>query len=85
MTTNLRLACLIVLSLLGADVAGAQERTGIHLSPANAGYLSAKARRGDRNGTGNGSAALRDGGKPIRTRGRRSRRTSPGATRAVLG
>jgi GTP cyclohydrolase II len=40
----------------------AQERTGIHLSPANAGYLSAKAQRGHRAATGNGS------GRPPRGR-----------------
>jgi GTP cyclohydrolase II len=34
----------------------AQERTGIHLSPANAGYLSAKAQRGHRAGGARGTA-----------------------------
>ena len=34
----------------------AQERTGIHLSPANAGYLSAKVQRGHRAGGAKGTA-----------------------------
>jgi GTP cyclohydrolase II len=40
---------------LGVTVT-AQERTGIHLSPANAGYLSAKARRGHRGDGARGTA-----------------------------
>src|SRR4051812_19227863 len=39
----------VQLAALGITVT-AQERTGVHLSPANAGYLSAKARRGHRAG-----------------------------------
>jgi GTP cyclohydrolase II len=43
------------LAALGITVT-AQERTGVHLSPANAGYLSAKARRGHRAGGARGTA-----------------------------
>src|SRR4051795_6194869 len=45
----------VQLAALGITVT-AQERTGVHLSPANAGYLSAKARRGHRAGGARGTA-----------------------------